>query len=107
MTKRKNDFDAFMVEVEKEAVAAGESNALAAYGEHFRLALQVIQIRKARHWTQQQFSRVSGVPQSEISRIERGQSNPTYRTLQMLAQAANLSVGFVATDSKKKRMRVD
>ena len=105
MTKRKNDFDAFMNEVAQEAAAHGESDSLAAYDEHFRLALEVIQIRKSRHWTQQQFARASGVPQSEISRIERGQANPTYRTLQMLAKAANLSVGFVPVSRAKKSAR--
>ncbi|MBL8954250.1 MAG: helix-turn-helix transcriptional regulator [Myxococcaceae bacterium] len=105
MTKRKNDFDEFMKEVEKEAADAGESDALRAYGEHFRLALQVIRIRKNRKWTQQQFAKASGVPQSEISRIERGQANPTYRTLQQLAQAADLRVEFVAPPRRRTSSR--
>jgi DNA-binding XRE family transcriptional regulator len=97
MVKRKNDFDEFMKEVEEESAAAGESAALAAYGEHFRLALAVIQLRKKQRWTQQQLAKASGVQQSEISRIERGQGNPTYRTLQALAQAAQMTVTFVAS----------
>lgn len=97
MAKRKNDFDEFMKEVGEESAAAGESAALAAYGEHFRLALAVIQLRKKQRWTQQQLAKASGVQQSEISRIERGQGNPTYRTLQALAQAAQMTVSFVAS----------
>lgn len=96
MAKRKNDFDEFMKEVEEEGVAAGETAALSAYSEHFRLALAVIQLRKKQRWTQQQLAKASGVQQSEISRIERGQGNPTYRTLQALAQAVQMTVSFVA-----------
>ena len=101
MTKRKNAFEKFMKEVEKESAEAGEQTALTAYGEHFRLALEVIQLRKSQRWTQQQLAKASGVQQSEISRIERGQANPTYRTLTALAQAANKAVGFVAVPKRR------
>jgi DNA-binding XRE family transcriptional regulator len=97
MAKRKSDFDEFMKQVGEESSAAGETAALAAYAEHFRLALAVIQLRKKRRWTQQQLAKASGVQQSEISRIERGQGNPTYRTLQALAQAVQMNVTFVAS----------
>ena len=97
MAERKNDFDGFMREVEAESGAAGETADLSAYSEHFRLALEVIQLRKKQRWTQQQLSKASGVHQSEISRIERGQGNPTYRTLQALAQAVHMTVTFVAS----------
>lgn len=92
-----------MKEVEDESEAAGEMAALEAYGEHFRLALAVIQLRKRQHWTQLQLSKASGVQQSEISRIERGQGNPTYRTLQALAQAAQMTVTFVASKPTRRR----
>ncbi|MFN0063747.1 MAG: helix-turn-helix domain-containing protein [Myxococcaceae bacterium] len=95
MTKRNTDFDDFMREVEAQSAAAGQADALAAYDEHFRLALEVIQLRKGEGWTQQQLAKASGVQQSEISRIERGQGNPTYRTLQALARAAKMTVMFV------------
>lgn len=100
MAKRKSDLDGFMKEVEAESLAAAETDALLAYGEHFRLALAVIQLRKKQRWTQQQLARASGVQQSEISRIERGQGNPTYRTLQALAQAAKMTVAFVASTTR-------
>lgn len=102
MSKRKNDFEEFMKEVENESAEAGKEEALAAYGEHFRLALEVIQLRKSQRWTQQQLARASGVQQSEISRIERGQANPTYRTLTALAHAANKTVGFVSLPKRRR-----
>jgi transcriptional regulator with XRE-family HTH domain len=37
--------------------------------------------------TQSQLALLSHVPQSEISRIERGTANPTYNTLRLLAEA--------------------
>ena len=46
VAKRKSDLEGFMKEVEEESLAAGETDALLAYGEHFRLALAVIQLRK-------------------------------------------------------------
>jgi XRE family transcriptional regulator, regulator of sulfur utilization len=95
MTKRKNDFDEFMKEVAKDSSDAGETAAFEAYGEHFGLAIQVIRLRKEPNWTQQQLAKVSGVQQSEISRIERGQANPTFRTLQQIAQALKKTISFV------------
>jgi DNA-binding XRE family transcriptional regulator len=95
MAKRKNDFEEFMNDVAKESAAAGQTEAFEAYGEHFRLALQVIRLRKEQKWTQQQLAKASGVQQSEISRIERGQANPTFRTLQQIAQAVKKTLSFV------------
>src|SRR5690554_5857217 len=103
MTRRKTDFDRFLNELDAEAAAADETETPEAYREHFRLARQVIRLRKERRWTQQQFARASGVPQSEISRIESGRANPTYRTLQMLAQAAKMNIAFVADKSRSPR----
>ena len=97
MAKQKNDFDDFLREVEEASRAAGKNatQALEAYGEHFRLARQLIVIRKQLGWTQQQLAKASGIQQSEISRIERGQGNPTYSTLEALARAANMTVALV------------
>lgn len=95
MAKRKNDFDEFIKEVAKDSADAGQTAAFEAYGEHFRLAAQVIRLRKEQNWTQQQLSKASGVQQSEISRIERGQANPTFRTLQQIAQAVKKTISFV------------
>lgn len=103
MAKRKNDFDKFMKSLVRESDDTGEDEALATYGEHFRLALEVIRLRKMNKWTQQQFAKKSGVPQSEISRIESGQANPTYRTLQMLAKATRMTVSFVAQAPQRRR----
>jgi DNA-binding XRE family transcriptional regulator len=97
MAKPKDDLKDFLSEVAEETKAAGADavKALDAYGEHFRLARQLLQLRKEHRWTQQEFAKKSGVPQSEISRIERGESNPTYQTLVALARSLNMTVGFM------------
>ncbi len=52
-----------------------------------RLGLQYHDARVARGLTQRQLADLSGVPQADISRIERGGANPTEATLQRLARA--------------------
>jgi transcriptional regulator with XRE-family HTH domain len=72
-------------------------------------------VSAACHWATQEMShqlaKASGVQQSEISRIERRQGNPTYRTLQALAQAVHMTFGFVdsksAGDRRGTRQRGD
>jgi DNA-binding XRE family transcriptional regulator len=51
------------------------------------LGLQFRDARVARGLTQDALSRLTGVPQADISRIERGAGNPTESTLQRLAHA--------------------
>jgi DNA-binding XRE family transcriptional regulator len=56
------------------------------------LGAQLLEARKARHLTQPELSAVTGVQQAEISRIERGLSNPTAATLNRLAAALGQKV---------------
>lgn len=101
VARRKTDLQKFMDEVAAESAAAGESEALAAYGEHFRLARELIQMRKTQNWTQQQLAKASGVQQSEISRIESGEGNPTFRTLNALAEAADMTFKLVPRKARR------
>ncbi len=107
MARRRNDLDVFLREVEEESRAAGKQAVrdLEAYGEHFRLARQLIIMRKSHGWTQEQLAKASGVQQSEISRIERGQGNPTYSTLDALARAANMAVALVPRQRTRGKSR--
>jgi transcriptional regulator with XRE-family HTH domain len=47
-------------------------------------------LRKAKGWTLDELSRVSSVPKSTISRIERGLQEPSTTTLVKLANALDL-----------------
>jgi transcriptional regulator with XRE-family HTH domain len=53
----------------------------------YGLASDLIGLRRARSMTQQQLAAASGIRQSEISRIESGNGNPTLKTIGALAQA--------------------
>jgi len=79
-------FDEFMQGIEDEAQAEGPDRVaeLEALHAHFALARQVAQLRRDRGMTQTELATRSGIPQSEISRIERGAANPTVATLAAL-----------------------
>src|SRR5580700_9515356 len=83
------ELDAFMKEVWSDSVKAGKGavEAYRAFGAYFRLSRQVLALRQSHRWTQQALAKRSGVQQSAISRIERGESNPTLETLAALATA--------------------
>lgn len=77
----------------------GRSTASRARQETFRraysMAVQVIELRQERGLTQQQLSALTGIAQSEISRIERGVISPTFRTLSRLADALGAEIRLV------------
>ena len=90
-------FDEFMVELEAEAQAEGPEAVaeLEAFRLHFSLARQLGQRRREKHLTQKQLATMTGIDQAEISRIERGQANPTTATLGMLTRALGVDVKLV------------
>lgn len=90
-------FEDFMLELEAEAEAEGPDAVaqLEAFRLHFSLARQLAERRRERHLTQKQLAALSGINQAEISRIERGQSNPTTATLGALARALSVDVRLV------------
>lgn len=49
------------------------------------------------HLTQKQLAEQTGIDQAEISRIERGQANPTTATLGALTRALGVDVRLVPT----------
>jgi XRE family transcriptional regulator, regulator of sulfur utilization len=98
------DLDSFMEEVWAESRAAGPE-AVARFEaqlEQFELARRLFELRRARRWTQERLAERSGVQQSEISRIERGEGNPTFRTLSALARALEVRLDFVASPAVER-----
>jgi XRE family transcriptional regulator, regulator of sulfur utilization len=106
------DLDSFMEEVRAESRAEGlEAVAeLQMFQEQYQLARQLFELRRARGWTQKQLAARSGVQQSELSRIERGEGNPTFRTLSALARALDVRLDFVdalvSEDAGARRLAV-
>lgn len=52
----------------------------------FAIIQAIIDARKSAGLTQKQLSEKTGISQSDISRLETGNSNPSIRTLQRLAE---------------------
>ena len=90
-------FDDFIAGLEAEARAEGPAAVAEpeAFGLHFSLARQLAAQRRAVHLTQKQLADRAGIDQAEISRIERGQANPTTATLGALTRALGVDVRLV------------
>jgi len=96
-TNRMATFDDFMAELDAEARAGGPEAVaeLEAFRLHFSLARQLGAQRRALHLTQKQLAEMTCIDQAEISRIERGQANPTTATLGTLTRALGVDVRLV------------
>ncbi len=81
-----DDFDQLIADIEQEARDEGPLavRELEQFREEFSLASQLIQSRREGKLSQRELAKLSGVPQSEISRIETGAGNPTYATITAL-----------------------
>jgi DNA-binding XRE family transcriptional regulator len=58
----------------------------------FELVKALLEARKESNLTQQQLSDITGVDRADISKIENGNSNPTIKLLQRLAQGMNMDL---------------
>ena len=74
-----------------DALAAGE-----VFAQAYDVAMQVIDLRERHGLTQAQLAERCGIDQGDISRIERGATSPTARTLQRIAEALNADVRLIA-----------
>jgi len=92
-----DDFTQLITEIEEEAQAEGPHavRQLEQFREEFSLASQLIQSRRAGKLSQRRLAELSGVPQSEISRIETGASNPTYATITALLRPLGKRIALV------------
>jgi len=90
-------FSDFIAELKREAEAEGPEAVveLNYYRERYRLARRFAEARRKRGWTQKKLAEKAGLNQSEISTLESGQANPTYRTLQTLAAALGGKIELV------------
>lgn len=57
-----------------------------------QIARALVEARQIKHVTQQQLAERTGIAQADISRLENGNSNPTLRTLQRLADGLEMTV---------------
>ena len=89
-------FDEHYAQVVAEAEAEGPAAVaeLRMYETSYRLAGQLIARRRELRMTQQQLAAASGIHQSEISRIESGNGNPTLKTLGALTDALGVELSI-------------
>lgn len=94
------EFKDLLREIEEEAVAEGPEAVaeLEALRAHYQLARELLDLRQQRQLTQSRLSELSGVGQSEISRIESGRANPTLTTIAALAAPLGADLHLVSRD---------
>ena len=90
-------FSEFMKELRREARAEGPEAVaeMRYFHERFRLARRFAEARRRRGWTQQKLADKTGIAQSEISNIESGEANPTYKTMYEVAAALGARIDLV------------
>jgi ribosome-binding protein aMBF1 (putative translation factor) len=66
------------------------------FAEAYDIAMQVVALREGAGLTQTELAERTGIDQGDISRIERGATSPTTRTLQRIAEALDADVRLVA-----------
>ena len=71
----------------------------AVFEQAYDIALQIVELRELHGFTQAELAERCGVDQGDISRIERGSTSPTARTLQRIADALDADVRLVARAS--------
>lgn len=64
------------------------------------IAQAMIDSRKEHGLTQKQLSERTGIAQADISRLERGNANPSLRTLQRLAAGMGMNVRIEFVENK-------
>lgn len=62
----------------------------------YDIAMQIVALREKAGLTQVELAERTGISQADISRIERGATSPTAKTLQRIAEALGAEVRLVA-----------
>ena len=82
-------FDDFLKEQFENPEIKKEYDALA---PEFAIIQAMIDARQASGMTQKQLSDKTGIAQADISKLERGNANPSLRTLQRLAAGMGMQI---------------
>lgn len=82
------------------------------FEQAYDIAVQIIEMRECHGLTQAELAGRCGMDQGDISRIERGSTSPTARTLQRIAEALDAGVrlverGVLTASSDEAPGRVD
>ncbi len=83
MARTLNDY----LERSGRANSAAVRDARSVFDQAYSLARQIVELREKHGLTQVQLSEATGIPQAQISKIERGVISPTSATLAKIAEA--------------------
>ncbi|WP_202107771.1 helix-turn-helix domain-containing protein [Succinivibrio dextrinosolvens] len=89
-----DDFEKYLAEQLKKPNFKKEYDALE---EEYQMISSLIAARKEKGISQQELSKLTGIAQADISRIENGNGNPSFKTLKRIAEGLGkkLQVSFV------------
>ena len=89
-------YDEFIRQVESESQAEGPKAVaeLKAFRDYYRVARQLAQRRRYLEWNQVDLAELTGIHQSEISRIEQARGNQSFSTLSRLTTALGISLSL-------------
>lgn len=73
----------------------GFRNEYEALEPEFAIAQAIIDARKKTGYTQKQLSEKTGIAQGDISKIEKGEANPSLRTLKRLASGMGMKLSLM------------
>ncbi|MCA1703072.1 MAG: helix-turn-helix transcriptional regulator [Actinobacteria bacterium] len=79
----------------KRANSEPVRRARAVFDQSYTIARQVLELREKHGLTQVELAQASGVPQSQISRIERAAISPTAATLSKIAAVLDADLRLV------------
>lgn len=83
------------LERSQRANSAAVREARAVFDQAYGLARQIVELREKHGQTQVQLSEATGIPQAQISKIERGVISPTSATLAKIAEALESDLRLV------------
>jgi predicted XRE-type DNA-binding protein len=95
-----NDFSELMASIEAEAEGPGGIRRLNELRTRYRLANQLITLRRQAKLSQSELARITGILQSEISRIECGVTAPNEGTWARLAEPFGYELALVPSTRK-------
>lgn len=97
-----SDLSVFLNEQMKDPEFVQEYNAVQPEMDAIR---SMIEARKSQHLTQKQLAELTGIDQSDISKLENGLRNPTIQLLKRIADSMNmtLKIEFVPKQQGHKK----
>lgn len=84
-----NEFREYLAQKMKDPKFKGEYEALE---PEFNIIQAIIDARKMANLTQKELSERTGIAQTDISKLENGNANPSLKTLQRLAKGMDMVV---------------